>query len=49
MIAKAACYLAERRGFGPGHKREDRVLAERQLEGPVTSNARCDKEDKIPR
>ena len=32
MIAEAAYYLAERRGFQPGHELEDWVTAEGEIE-----------------
>ena len=35
MIAEAAYYMAERRGFESGHELEDWLLAESQLEAPI--------------
>ncbi|MBO8086494.1 MAG: DUF2934 domain-containing protein [Marichromatium sp.] len=32
MIREAAYYKAERRGFAPGHEREDWVEAEREID-----------------
>jgi hypothetical protein len=36
MIAEAAYYMAERRGFESGHELEDWLLAESQLEAATT-------------
>jgi hypothetical protein len=35
LIAEAAYYMAERRGFESGHELEDWLLAESQLEGAI--------------
>lgn len=39
MIAKAAYYRAERRGFEPGHELADWVAAESEIEGRLTRRA----------
>jgi hypothetical protein len=38
-IAEAAYYLAEKRGFAPGHEVDDWLTAERQLRQPTTPRA----------
>jgi hypothetical protein len=35
LIATAAYYRAERRGFMPGHEQEDWLAAERDIDGIV--------------
>jgi hypothetical protein len=40
MIAEAAYYRAQRRGFAPGHELEDWLAAEAQLAGPARQRAR---------
>ena len=35
MIAEAAYYIAEQRGFQPGHELEDWLCAEREVSGKV--------------
>ena len=37
MIAEAAYYIAERRGFGNGHDVEDWLLAETQIDGMLSA------------
>jgi hypothetical protein len=44
-IATAAYYLAQKRGFEPGHEQEDWGLAEAQIDaGDAQSSKRCDGE-----
>ncbi len=40
MIAEAAYYRAQRRGFAPGHELEDWLEAEAQIAGPAKRPAR---------
>jgi len=40
MIAEAAYYLAERRGFAPGHEEDDWLQAEAQIDDELTALAR---------
>lgn len=35
MIAEAAYYIAEQRGFGDGHDVEDWLIAEKQINGKI--------------
>lgn len=35
MIAQAACYRVQRRGFAPGHELEDWLLAEAEVAAPA--------------
>ena len=37
MIAQAAYYLAEHRGFAPGHDLEDWLLAESQIDAAIAT------------
>jgi hypothetical protein len=39
MIRNAAYYLAERRGFAPGHELDDWLVAERELDVALTVGA----------
>jgi len=39
MTAEAAYYIAERRGFAPGHELEDWLLAEKQIDAKLSSEA----------
>ena len=39
MICEAAYYIAEQRGFEPGHDVDDWLAAERQIDGVLTSPA----------
>jgi DUF2934 family protein len=40
MIAEAAYYIAERRGFEPGHETDDWLQAEAQVYDSVAASAR---------
>lgn len=40
MICEAAYYIAEHRGFGPGHDVDDWLEAEQQIDAVLTSSAR---------
>jgi hypothetical protein len=37
MIAEAAYYIAEQRGFGDGHELEDWLLAEKQIDAVLSA------------
>lgn len=37
MIAEAAYYIAEQRGFGDGHDLEDWLLAEKQIDAALSA------------
>jgi hypothetical protein len=39
MTAEAAYYIAEHRGFAPGHELEDWLLAEKQIDAMLSSEA----------
>jgi hypothetical protein len=41
MIAEAAYYIAEHRGFAPGHELEDWLLAEKQIDAMLSSDLRA--------
>lgn len=41
MIAESAYYLAERRGFAPGHELEDWLEAEAKIMAPVSRTQRA--------
>jgi hypothetical protein len=46
-VAEAAYYLAERRGFQPGHEHEDWLEAEKQVRGATNAPMRTrDKADR---
>lgn len=37
MVAEAAYYIAEQRGFGEGHELEDWLLAEKQIDATLST------------